>query len=222
MMDFLLFDLDGTLLDTGEGVTKGVAHALKHFGLDVPDRSALKCFIGPPLRDSFHRVTHLNEAQTEEAVEIFRDYYVNGGLVDSAVYPGLVPVLAHLKQTGKHLFVATSKPEPMARRILAHFELSSYFEDICGATTDGTRVEKADVIAHLFALHPEIDLARTVMIGDRLHDIEGAHANHLPCIGVLYGFGSEAEFHQYGADYIVPTPEALESLLCEDSCLCNV
>ena len=215
-MDYLLFDLDGTLLNSGEGITRGVEAALHTFGIEVPDRAALRCYIGPPLLDSFQRFAHLDAAQAVEARRQYKAYYDVTGLYENEPYPGVAELLEQLQQEGKHLFVATSKPEALSRKILTHFGLAAFFEDICGASEDGKRSEKADVIAHLLSTHPEIDRTRTVMVGDRLHDIEGAHRNGLPCIAVLYGFGDLEEFRRHQADFIAADARELGTLLRQE------
>ena len=210
MFDTLLFDLDGTLTDPFEGIANSVVYALGKFGIPVADRSALKAFIGPPLFESFTSLCGMNERDARQAIAYFREYFESVGLYENAVYPAVPAVLESLRTRGFRLAVATSKPEPFARRILEHFSLSQYFTLVAGATIDETRVKKADVIAYALA---QLEGAHAAMIGDREHDIFGAKANGLYAVGVLYGFGSREELERAGADAIVQTPEELLTVI---------
>ena len=211
MYDIILFDLDGTLTDPGEGITNSVAHALKKWGIEVADRSTLYRFIGPPLKDSFMDYCGFDDdAEGERAVVAYREYYHDIGIYENLVYDGIEELLRALKEKGKTVVLATSKPEPYAIRILVHFGLDKYFDVIAGATMDSTRVKKADVIAYAIDRiedklgHP-LDRTTAVMVGDRRQDIEGATANGLDSIGVLFGYGDEEEHEAAGATYIAPT-----------------
>ena len=211
MYDIILFDLDGTLTDPGEGITNSVAHALKKWGIEVADRSTLYRFIGPPLKDSFMDFCGFDDdAEGERAVAAYREYYHDIGIYENLVYDGIEDLLKALKEKGKTVVLATSKPEPYAIRILVHFGLDTYFDVIAGATMDSTRVKKADVIAYAIDRiedklgHP-LDRTTAVMVGDRRQDIEGATANGLDSIGVLFGYGDEEEHEAAGATYIAPT-----------------
>ena len=211
MYDIILFDLDGTLTDPGEGITNSVAHALKKWGIEVADRSTLYRFIGPPLKDSFMDYCGFDDdAEGERAVAAYREYYHDIGIYENLVYDGIEELLKALKEKGKTVVLATSKPEPYAIRILVHFGLDKYFDVIAGATMDSTRVKKADVIAYAIEKiedklgHP-LDRTTAVMVGDRCQDVEGATANGLDSIGVLFGYGDEDEHEAAGATYIAPT-----------------
>lgn len=210
----ILFDLDGTLTDPKEGITKSVAHALTQFGIQVENLDSLTKFIGPPLLDSFSAFYGLDDAQAAAAVLRFRERFNAIGWAENVPYAGIADFLAALKADGKRLIVATSKPEEFAVRILEHFDLASYFELICGAPMRAVKGHsKADVIADALRRASITDLTGTVMVGDRSHDVEGAHALGLPCVAVLYGYGDRAEHTACGADYIVESVEALEALL---------
>lgn len=206
MYDNILFDLDGTLTDPGEGITNSVAYSLGKFGIAVADRSDLYRFIGPPLADSFRDFYGFSESECQLAIVRYREYFAEKGIFENRVYDGIPQLLAELKNSGRHLFTATSKPEQFAVRILEHFGLSRYFDDIVGASMDGSLSVKADVIAEALHRNGISDRKTAVMIGDRLHDIEGANANSLSSIGVLFGYGSREELVNAGASHIADTP----------------
>lgn len=209
MYDYFLFDLDGTLTDPGLGITNSVAYALGKYGITVEDRRELYPFIGPPLRQSFSEFYGFDEEKTKEAVAFYREYFSEKGLFENEVYEGIPEVLSQLKQAGKKLLVATSKPEEFTNRILEHFGLAEYFDFVAGATMDETRNEKADIIAYALKQIADADPSKIVMIGDRKFDILGARENGIDSIGVLYGYGSRAELEEAQATFIVEKPEDL-------------
>jgi len=210
---YILFDLDGTLTDPKEGITRSVAHALKCMGIEAPeDLDELCKFIGPPLKDSFIRYYGMSDADAQTAVSKYREHFSQGGLFENEVYEGMRELLEILKSKGKTLIVATSKPQLFSEMILEHFGLSQYFDFVSGSEFDGTRVEKAEVIAHAIK-ECGIDKSSAVMVGDRSYDVVGAKANGLPCIGVLYGYGSREELEEAGADFIVATVSELKDML---------
>lgn len=203
MYQYILFDLDGTLTDPGEGITNSVAYALKKYNIIVEDRRELYKFIGPPLQESFRRFYGFSEEQSLEAVEFYREYFSVKGIFENEVYKGTEETLSALKEKGKHIILATSKPEKFARQILEHFELMKYFDFVAGATMDGTRSKKDDVIRYAVSNYPVNDLSKAVMIGDREHDILGANKVGMASIGVLFGYGDNDELTKAGATYIV-------------------
>ena len=209
----LLFDLDGTLTDPGLGITNSVAYALNKFGITVSDRSALFSFIGPPLIESFMRFYSFSREDAERAVAYYREYFSEIGIFENTPYEGIHSTLEQLRSSGKRLFVATSKPEVYARRITDHFSLTPYFEYIAGASFDETRSEKWDVIRYALDTCELRDKSRTVMIGDRRHDMLGAQKTGLDAIGVLWGYGDREELASAGATHIVETQDALTALL---------
>lgn len=210
----ILFDLDGTLTDPFLGITKSVAYSLKSFGIEVESLDDLKVFIGPPLDISFQEYYHMNEKQSLEAVEKYREYFSDKGLFENKVYEGMETFLQELIDNGKKLYVCTSKPYVFAKKILEHFGLDSYFQGIYGSELDGTRKDKKDVIA--YCLEKEnISFKDCVMVGDCQHDIIGAHENHMPCVGVLYGYGSLDEFKAYQCDYVVENLDMLKEVLLD-------
>lgn len=210
----ILFDLDGTLTDPKEGITKCVAHALDHFGIHVDDLDTLTNFIGPPLVVSFAEFYGMDEKQAEIAVAKYRERFGTVGWAENVPYPDIAELLAELKADRKKLVVATSKPEEYAVKILEHFGLAGYFDLICGAPMHAPKGHgKADVIRDAMTRANITDLADTVMVGDRLHDVEGAHAVGLSAIGVLWGYGDRAEHAACGAEFIVSDMAELRRLL---------
>lgn len=213
MYETILFDLDGTLTDPGEGITNSVAYALKKYGIEVSDRSELYKFIGPPLVDSFMGYYGFSEEKALQAVEYYREYFRDRGIFENRVYEGVEDMLRSLQVSGKRIVLATSKPEEFALRILEHFDLKKYFSVVAGASMDSSRSKKGDVIAYALSMCDGIDKNTAIMIGDREHDIIGAKENGLKSIGVLYGYGDEEELKKAGADYIVNQPESIPELM---------
>ncbi len=218
MYHTILFDLDGTLTDPGEGITNSVAYALKHYGIEVEDRKSLYPFIGPPLHESFMRYFGMSEETALEAVEVYREYFSVKGLLENRPYDGIEELLRSLRDAGKRLIVATSKPEGFSVRILEHFGLAKYFDLICGALMHPPKgYGKADVIRDALERCAIKDLDGVVMVGDRLHDVEGAHKIGLPAIGVLYGYGDRPELENAGADHIASDIPELSGLLLNEN-----
>ena len=214
MNHIILFDLDGTLTDPKEGITKSVQHALQAYGIDEPDLDKLCPFIGPPLSDSFKEYYGFSEAQAREAIGHFHEYFTKQGMFENKVYPGIREMLTRLKDAGLTLAVATSKPEPFAIQILEHFDLLSYFTLVGGADMEEIRVRKGDVIAYtLDRLGTTPEESKVIMVGDRKHDVEGAKKTGLSVVGVLYGYGSREELQDAGADYLCETPGEVAELL---------
>lgn len=213
-MKRILFDLDGTLTDPFLGITRSVAYSLKSFGIEVDDLETLKPFIGPPLDVSFREYYHMDEAQSWKAVEKYREYFSKKGLFENKVYEGMEDFLQSLLNMDMKLYVCTSKPEVFAKEILDHFSLTPYFTGIYGATLDGSLKNKGDVIAHCIK-QEQLNIQDCMMVGDRQHDIVGAHQNQIPCIGVLYGYGSLEEFQEYHCDYIAKNLIELKKIIEE-------
>lgn len=206
MFDTVLFDLDGTLTDPFEGISNSIIYALKKFGIAAPDKPLLKKFIGPPLTESFSEYCGLNHSDALRAVDYYREYFSVAGIFENKPYEGVSELLSGLKERGYTAIVATSKPEQFAKAIVQHFGLEQYFKEICGATMDQSRTQKADVIAYALKKCEIKDKKRAVMVGDRKHDIIGAKTNGLSSIGVLYGYGSKEELLEAGANYIANSP----------------
>lgn len=213
-MKRILFDLDGTLTDPFLGITRSVAYSLKSFGIEVDDLETLKPFIGPPLDVSFREYYHMDEAQSWKAVEKYREYFSKKGLFENKVYEGMEDFLQSLLNMDMKLYVCTSKPEVFAKEILDYFSLTPYFTGVYGATLDGSLKNKGDVIAHCIK-QEQLNIQDCMMVGDRQHDIVGAHQNQIPCIGVLYGYGSLEEFQEYHCDYIAKDLIELKKIIEE-------
>ena len=206
----IFFDLDGTLTDSGEGIINCAILALEHFGLPVPSREEMRVFVGPPL-DQTMIAFGVPADRAQEAVDVFRSRYLVVGKFENSPYPGIHQLLEKLKSQGHRLFVATSKPETTAVEILHKFELAQFFEVICGATLDGTRVHKADVIAYLLN---QIGTPEDIlMVGDTAFDVTGAAAHGIKTIGVSWGYGEVADMEQAGAVAIADTMEQLEAFI---------
>lgn len=228
MLEYLLFDLDGTLTDSGEGITKSVQYGLKSVGIEVEDLEELRRFVGPPLDCSLREFYHLEEEQIKFVIGKYRERYNKVGKFENALYPGIAALLKDMKKRGKHLAVASSKPEVFVRQILKHFNVEQYFEVIVGSGLDGSLGTKAEVVEEalrqLFAKEKgqkvtlsKEECEKTAMIGDRRFDVEGGKAYGLVTIGVEYGFPEEGELKEAKADYIVRTVEELHSLLLRGS-----
>lgn len=213
MYQTILFDLDGTLTDPGEGITNSVAYALEKFEIKNEDRSQLYKFIGPPLKDSFMEFYGFGEEDSQKAITYYRERFREKGMFENKVYDGIVELLSKLQKAGKQLIIATSKPEEFTLTILKYFDLLQYFDFVAGATMDGSRSEKEEII-HYALEHCQIEnLDKTVMVGDRKFDILGAKANGIDSIGVLFGYGSLEELEMAGATYIADSPEMVEELV---------
>lgn len=210
MAKTILFDLDGTLTDSGEGILNCVELALRHFNLPIPDRQALRVFVGPPLHETFLKFG-VAEENVEEAVAVFRSRYTTVGKFENTPYPGVHTMLRTLKDQGYTLLIATSKPENMAVEILEKFELAQYFDRICGATLDRSRISKEDVIEYLLKRNGTAE--NMIMVGDTAFDVLGAAAHGIPTIGVSWGYGSVEEMQNAGAVAIADSMEELLSYL---------
>jgi phosphoglycolate phosphatase len=211
--EYLFFDLDGTLTDPAEGITKSVEYALNKFGITVADRSELLCFIGPPLVDSFRDFFGFSDEDAARAVGYYREYFPEKGIFDNRVYDGIPELLAKLRTAGRTLVLATSKPEEFARRIMDKFDLARYFKHICGATFDGRISKKAEVIEYAIETAGITDRSAVLMIGDREHDVLGAKAAGVDSLGVLFGYGDRPELEGAGATYIAESVEELGKML---------
>lgn len=210
---YIFFDLDGTLTDPMIGITKSVRHALRSYGIEAERLEDLCPFIGPPLKDSFMKYYGFSSEKALEAVGRFREYFSVTGIFENKEYPGIKEMLADLKGAGKHLYVATSKPEVFAKQILDHFQMTEYFEFVGGADLGETRVKKGDVIQYVLEETGITDLKQIVMVGDREHDVIGAKEAGIESVAVLYGYGNREEFETAGADWVVETVEELGALL---------
>lgn len=194
MYKAILFDLDGTLTESGEGITKSVQYALGKLGKPEEDLEKLKVFIGPPLMEQFMKYADLDEETARKAVEYYRERYSEKGIFENRPYPGVEDMLKELKRKKYLLTVTSSKPEYYVKQILDHFQLTGYFDEIVGSEMNGKRTNKAEVIEEtLSRLHMSDKRDQVIMIGDKEHDVFGARKAGLKCIAVSYGYGTEEE-----------------------------
>ena len=213
-MQYILFDLDGTLTNPMLGITKSIQYALSSKEIEIPDLNSLTKYIGPPLLTSFQEFG-FNADEAAELVDKYREYYKVSGLYENEVYEGIEELLRKLKEDGKRLYTATSKPEYFAKVILEHFKLDGYFDDICGASMDNSRTAKEDVIRYTLDKNGIVDLSRVVMIGDREHDVIGAKKQGIASVGVLFGYGSRKELVEAGANRLAETVEEVYRVIKE-------
>lgn len=210
MSQVILFDLDGTLTESGEGIINCVQYALEKLGKKEEHPENLQCFIGPPLKEQFMKYAGLSEEEGEKAVVYYRERYTTTGIFENRLYPKIPELLELLKINNKILAVASSKPEVYVKQILEHFQIADYFTAIVGSELDGRRTEKAEVIEEaLRRMHLEEERDKVLMVGDRSHDVQGAISCGLQCIGVAYGYGSREELEKAGAVYIADSVEDL-------------
>lgn len=215
MQKMILFDLDGTITDSGEGIMNCAEYALQHFDLPIPDRQTLRVFVGPPLDETFLKFG-VPADKTDEAIRVYRSRYTTLGKFENFPYPGVEELLSRLRQQGHKLYIATSKPEHMSIEILEHFGLAKYFNRICGATLDGSRSKKADIISYLLQTEPAQDV---IMVGDTAYDVIGAKAHGFPAIGIAWGYGKIEDMESAGAIAIAQSMEELFELINQESSL---
>ncbi|MBQ9080719.1 MAG: HAD family hydrolase [Clostridia bacterium] len=211
--DIILFDLDGTLTDPGDGITNSVAYALRKLGQTPPPRAELEPYIGPPLIDSFMTLAGLDRERAELAVKYYREYFADRGIFENTLYDSIPEMLGQLRESGATVALATSKPEVFARRILEHFDIAKYFDFVAGSELDSRRNKKAEVILYALECMNVTQKARVVMVGDRKHDTLGAAEVGVFSVGVTYGYGSHAEFEANGAGHIVDSVQQLTDYL---------
>jgi len=213
----ILFDLDGTLTDSGPGITKGVQYALKKFNIDIIDLTSLRIFIGPPLIDSFINYYQFNLENANRALQYCREYYEEFGIFENALYHGINELLGKLKSQKISLYIATSKPNIYARKVCDYFDISKYFVDIQGSDLNENQSNKTKIIETLIQKY-KLANDQTIMIGDREHDVIGAKNNNIKCIGIGYGYGSESELIESGAFlYVNNVDELAEIILGENA-----
>lgn len=209
----VLFDLDGTLIDSSQGIIRSVRYALSHFGMEEKDTDSLYSFIGPPLSDSFQRQYGFSREKALEAVEVYRERYNKTGIFECSLYPGVKACICALKEKGYRIGMASSKPELSCRRILAHFGILELFDEVVGATFDGKRDRKEDVLKEVFRRWEDLSSAQMILIGDTVFDAEGAQAVGMPCIAVTYGFGNILQMKETGVTGICKKIEELPEIL---------
>ena len=215
----IFFDLDGTITEPAMGITNAIIYALDKYGIKVEDRTSLYKFIGPPLRDSFREVYGFDKDKAEDAVVYYREYYAEKGILENEIMPGIKDALIRLKNAGCKLFVATSKPEIYAEQILEHLGLLQYFDIVAGSLLDGSRDKKELVIEYLLKEIEAagLDCSKSIMIGDRNFDIEGAKVCGLDNMGVTFGYGDREELQKAGAMYIVDSAQEMTECILNPS-----
>ncbi len=208
---YIFFDLDGTLTDPKEGITKSVQYALKKAGIVEEDLSKLEPFIGPPLIDSFREFYGFTPEEAGKAVSDYREYFTKEGIFQNKLFDGVQEMLQGLKDMGCIVAVASSKPEPFVRQILEHFHIDGYFDQVCGATLEETRTKKHEVLEELFRRLglSEENAPEILMVGDRKHDVEGAAVFGIDCLGVSLGYARQGELEIAGAVDIVDDMEGI-------------
>lgn len=211
MIRNVLFDLDGTIVDSQEGILNSVIYALEKMGKPIPEKKELFCFIGPPLSVSFRSFCGMSEEEATQAVAYYRENYTPRGVYEFAVYPGVETMLKKLSG-GRKLYLATSKPEVFAKQILEKAGLDGYFTAICGSIIPSGRDSKEEVISYLIEQEGLV-LDETVMVGDRSYDVEGAHKVGLAAIGVSYGYGSVKELNRANCEVIAKSPKELTAII---------
>lgn len=206
---YVLFDLDGTLIDSGKGIISSVKYALTKYGIKEDNIDRLKSFVGPPLKTQFQKCYNVSEAESTKLVKLFREYYVPTGIWQNKVYDGIIDLLKILKQHDKQIMMATCKPEKFAKEIAKQDKIIDYFDFIGGSLMDEKRTTKAEVLQYVLDSNNIKNIDEVIMIGDTKYDIIGAKQFNMTTIGVTYGYGSEDELREIGADYIVNSPAEL-------------
>lgn len=209
--DDILFDLDGTLTESAEGIVNSVMYTLDRYGIAVRDRNELYRFVGPPLAEMFASYCGFSAEEGRKAVEVYREYYAKRGIFENRLYDGIAELLADLKKSGRRIFLATSKPEIFAKKILEHYGVIQYFNGVVGSELNGARTDKSEIIA---LVKEKFGIGNAVMVGDRCYDVSGSQECGLPCIGVLYGYGSREELD--GAAAIAETVAELGDMLLKE------
>ena len=214
MKKFILFDFDGTITDTGEGIIKGVEYALVKMGKDPGTEDDRRRFVGPPLRQAFERFCDMDTPTATEAVRVYREYYSEIGLFEACLYDGIADQLRRLKENGAKIAVASSKPTIFINRLIEYFEIEDLFDFVAGSELDGRNTDKAAVI-EIAMKYLGANKEDTVMVGDRNHDIIGAKKHGIVSVGVLYGYGSREELTATDADRIAENVSELYTVISE-------
>ena len=210
---YIMFDLDGTVTDPKEGITASVQYALRHLGIEPPDRDALCSFIGPPLAYSFERMFGLTGGQVDIAIEKYRENYRGGAVFDCTVYDGIPQLLSWLRDTGRTVMLATSKPTVFANMILEKFGIARYFDVVCGSELSDKSENKSRIMEKAIRQAGAEDRSSVLMIGDRKFDVIGSRDNGVDCVGVLFGYGSEEELREAGATYIASSVDGIKEII---------
>lgn len=211
--EYLLFDLDGTVTDSEEGILNSVRYCLDRYNINPPEKKILKKFIGPPLVQSLKKYYDFDQDQAARAVKVYREYFRKKGMYENKLYPGINRLLKSLQQKGKINILATAKPTYYAKKIARYFKIDHYFRNIIGSNMDGSRMEKKEIIRHILDLYPDAPSEKFIMIGDRIHDINGANYHGMDSIWVRYGYGDEEEMKSFSPTYVAESIKDLEKFL---------
>ncbi len=215
MKKVILFDMDGTLIDSSEGILKCAEYALNHYGMEPKDEATMRKFIGPPLWESFVKIYGFDKETALEAVEIYRERYNTKGLFEISAYPGVEECLKELKEEGCKIGVASSKPEITCGRILEHLGILSYFDEVIGATFDGIRETKIQVLEEAFRRFGDCEKSEICLIGDTIFDVNGANEGGIDCAAVSFGFGNIEAMTKAGAAFVCDDMTELPGMIRE-------
>jgi len=213
MYKVILFDLDGTLTESKEGIINSILYALQKLGIDENDLNRLQPFIGPPLLDSFMSAYGFTRAKAEIAVQYYREFFSVKGIYENRLYPGIYQLLGDLKNAGKINVLATSKPLIYATEVLSYFCIPGFFDYITGSELNGSHTDKKELIKEVMDHYHDYKPDEFIMIGDRKYDIEGAKENGITSVGVLYGYGTREELEKAHPDYLIDNPEELKNII---------
>lgn len=205
----ILFDMDGTLIDSQNGIIESIIYTLNILGINEENMDKLRSFVGPPLKAAFVDTYNMSESDADSAVKIFRKYYQENGIYNVELYAGIEEMLDTLKESGYHLFIATSKPTVFTKKIVSYLHIDQYFKGIAGSNLDNTRSRKNEVIQYLLDTYGMENKDEILMIGDKSQDIIGAHYCGISAVAVSYGYGTERELLQSEPLYIANSPEEL-------------
>ncbi len=211
--DAVLFDFDGTLIDSSRGIFESLIYALKCGGVDEPDMATLRKFIGPPIYDSFKNLFHFSADKIEFEIKKYREHYSTGGLYEYDIYEGIPELLKALHENGIKLATASSKPRKFIEIILEHSGIGKYIDYIGGTSFDEKGATKTGILLNAMENLGCTDKSRVIMVGDRKYDIDGAKGAGIATIAVLYGFGSREEFEEHGAEFIVENTKEIENII---------
>jgi len=213
MLSDILFDLDGTLTDPKDGITRCIQFSLDQLGVTPPRADQLTWCIGPPLRGSFSRLLNTSDnALLDQALSYYRKRFSETGMYENSLYPEITPALRRIRTAGFRVFLATSKPRVFARQILDHFDLTPFFHAIHGSELDGSLSDKGELVAHILDAE-SLDPNATLIVGDRSHDIIGGKKNGIMTAAVTYGYGSREEIIASKPDYVFESPSDLAGFL---------
>lgn len=209
----VLFDLDGTIVDSLEGICNSIRYAVNKLGFELPEDEDLGYFVGPPLHRSFEQRFGLDREETERAVATYREHYHSKGIYECRTYEGICELIKELSASGREVYVATAKSTPYAKEVISYIGLGEHFVEVVGSHLNGERSTKAEIIGHILESYPQIEAASTIMVGDTHYDIEGANANGIDSVAVTYGPGDQGLLQEAGPSFSVDSAAGLRELL---------